>query len=61
MGDINMDNTTPRAGMEPTSIAPNVTAPPTPICLRGFLPEKKSAQYYTHPPGIVSIVMLTIK
>ena len=33
---------------------------PTPTCLCGSFASEVSADYYTRPPGIVSLVMLTI-
>ena len=39
---------------------PDITILPTPTCLYTSLPFEVSADHYTRPPGIVSILILTI-
>ena len=72
-GVMKLGNTVPRVGLEPTSLAfsasvlplhhvgfPDVTTIPKPTCVCSSLPSEVSADYYTHPPGIVSLVMFAI-
>ena len=69
VGMEKMGNIEPKVAIESTSLAfqasvltitspglPDVTSLPTPTCLCCSLPER----YYTHLPGIVSLLMLAI-
>ena len=61
---LKVGNIAPRAGIEPASPALRASGPTTTTCHQSLavfdLPEKSVQTTFTHPPGIASILLLTI-